>query len=72
MRVAVTRVLPDARPSQVTFRFDQPLESSSYLFLVWNEDHYERLDLEKLEQPLRLPAEDLGRILARSALGGAT
>jgi len=71
MSVSVKSVTPDARPRQVSFRFTQPLESTSYLFLIWKNDRYEVLDLESLERPLVLPAEDLGQILTRSALGGA-
>lgn len=72
MSAAVTSVMPDARPRQVSFRFAEPLESTSYVFLIWNHDRYELLDPKRLDQPLELPAEDLGQILARSALGGAT
>jgi hypothetical protein len=42
------------------------------LFLVWEGDRYQRLDLERLAQPLRLPASDLTEILTRAALRGAT
>jgi hypothetical protein len=72
MSATVTSVTADARPRQVSFRFAEPLESTSYVFLIWKHDRYELLDPKRLDQPLELPAEDLGQILARSALGGAT
>jgi len=58
----------EAKPRAVRFFFAEPLESASYVFLIWEHDRYQRLALERLAQPLQLPAEDLGAILARTAL----
>lgn len=65
----VDNLTPDARPRSMSFRFAEPLESSSYLFLLWKEGRYQPLALDSLVDPLALPAEDLGKILAHTALG---
>jgi hypothetical protein len=72
MTAKVERSTADGRPLAVSFRFAEPLESSSYLFLVWEGDRYQTLDLGRLTQPLQLPASDLTEILARTAVHGAT
>jgi len=51
------------------FKLGEPLESNSFVFLFWKEGRYQPLALAALTTPLRLPAEDLGQILARTALG---
>jgi hypothetical protein len=65
----VTSVTADARPLAVSFRFAERLESDSYVFLIWNDGRYQPLALDRLAKPLQLPAEDLVRILTRTALG---
>lgn len=69
LTATVVSVTADAKPAAVSFRFAEPLESSSYVFLIWKDGRYEPLALDTLTSPLRLPAEDIGRILARTALG---
>jgi hypothetical protein len=72
MTAKVQTATDDGRPLAVSFRFSEQLESNSFLFLIWSGDHYRPLDLGSLTEPLALPAEDLGRILMSSAIGGAT
>lgn len=72
MSATVRSVTGDGRARAVSFQFAEELESASYVFLVWEGNHYRRLDPARLAQPLRLPAEDFGRILTHTALGGAT
>jgi hypothetical protein len=70
MTAEVQRVTADGRPQTVSFRFASALESSRYVFLIWKDDRYQPLELRELKgRPLRLPAEDLPAILARTALG---
>ena len=38
--VEVTELTSDARPAAATFRFEKPLEDSSYRWLRWHEDHF--------------------------------
>lgn len=64
----VASVTADAKPGAVSFRFAEPLESASYVFLIWEDDRYQRLALQRLAKPMQLPAEDIGKILARTAL----
>jgi hypothetical protein len=68
MTATVQSVTTEGYPHSVSFRFRETLESAAYLFLVWKNDRYEPLDFGELEQPLRLPAQDLGKILAHAAL----
>jgi hypothetical protein len=68
MSVEVERVTPDGRPLSVTFRFGEALESSSYLFLAWQRQSYQPFALPELGHSVRFPAQDLGEILARTAL----
>lgn len=65
----VLGVTSDGRPRVVSFRFAEPLESSSYVFLLWKDGEYRSLSLATLAQPLQFPPEDLGRILLHTALG---
>jgi len=69
MTATVESLTRDGRPRAVSFRFTEPLESNSFVFLFWKEGRYQPLALAALTTPLRLPAEDLGQILARTALG---
>jgi hypothetical protein len=69
LTASIENVTPDGRPLTVSFRFAEALESSSYVFLIWKNGRYQPLALGALAQPLALPAEDLGQILARTALG---
>lgn len=68
---SVLRVGADGRPLAVSFHFPEAIESDSYLLLVWQDDRYRPLAPGRLSQPLELPAQDLGQILARSARGRA-
>jgi hypothetical protein len=69
MTATILSVTAEGRPRSVSFRFAEALESQSYVFLSWQDGRYQPLALGKLAQPLAFPAEDLGRILARTALG---
>jgi hypothetical protein len=69
LTATVITLTADQRPLAVSFHFAERLESESYVFLAWRDGRYQPLALESLARPLELPAEDLGRILARTALG---
>ena len=64
----VVAATADGRPARVRFRFPVPLESPSLLFLYWKDDRYLIFEPPGLGSSVTLPAEDIGRILARSAL----
>jgi hypothetical protein len=66
---SVVSVTSDGKPLAVSFRFAERLESRSYVFLVWQDGRYQPLSLDRFAWPLQLPAEDLGQILLRTALG---
>ncbi len=68
MAAEVRATTEDGRPAQVSFRFPVPLESHSLLFLYWKDDRYVPFDLPELGSSVTLPAEDIGRILSRSAM----
>jgi hypothetical protein len=69
MTATIVSATDEGRPRSVSFRFAEALESESYVFLSWQDDRYQPLALRTLADPLAFPAEDLGRILARTALG---
>jgi hypothetical protein len=68
MAAEVLTLTEDGRPARIRFRFPVPLESSSLLFLYWKDDRYLPFELPELGSSVTLPAEDIGRILSRSAL----
>jgi hypothetical protein len=68
MSVEVERVTLDGRPLSVAFRFREPLESSSYQFLAWQGDRYLPFALPEIGRSVRFPAQDLGKLLLRTAL----
>jgi hypothetical protein len=67
MAAEVGATTADGRPAKVHFRFPVPLESSSLLFLYWKDDRYLKFEPPELGASVTLPAEDIGRILLRSA-----
>jgi len=69
LTATIVSLTPDARPRAVSFRFAERLESSSYVFVTWKDGRYQPLSLHALTRPLVLPPEDLGEILAHTALG---
>jgi hypothetical protein len=60
----------DGRPLRVGFRFREPLESDGYAFLAWENGRFEPFEPPRLGGVVVFPAEELGAILARAALGG--
>jgi hypothetical protein len=63
----VTESFADGRPRAVRFTFEH--ESSDYAFACWSEGHFHRCELPEQGRPLRLPADDLGRILFGAGAG---
>jgi hypothetical protein len=58
----------DGRPARVAFRFREPLESSSYVFLAWKNDRFEPFALPRPGETATFPAVELGALLVRAAL----
>ena len=58
MTATVQTATDDGRPLAVSFRFTEELESSSFVFLIWNGDRYRPFDIGRLTKPVALPAED--------------
>lgn len=50
MTARVTALTPDARPAVATFRFDEPLESPSFVWLCFRGDRFEPFNLPAVGQ----------------------
>jgi hypothetical protein len=68
MTARIVSSAPDGRPQTLEIVFEEPLESSSYLFVVWKGNRFEPLEFGPPGQSLRFGAVDLGQILTRTAL----
>jgi hypothetical protein len=55
----------DEGPERVRFHFDAPLELEDFLFLAWNHDRFEPVQLADTS----FPAADLAQILGRTLMG---
>jgi hypothetical protein len=66
----VAASLADGRPQALRFAFTAEL--SEYVFVCWSEGHFRRCQLPEPGQALRLPADDLGRILFGKGSGSSS
>lgn len=58
----------DGRPESLSIQFDQPLESSSYVFVAWTGNRFEPLKFGPPGDTMDFRAEHLGEILMRTVL----
>ncbi len=54
MTAQVTALTPDGRPAAATFRFDEPLESPSFVWLCFRGDHFEPFPLPAVGQEIAI------------------
>ncbi|HYJ10102.1 MAG TPA: hypothetical protein VEX18_13865, partial [Polyangiaceae bacterium] len=66
----VAASLADGRPQTLRFAFDAEL--SEYVFACWSEGQFRRCQLPEPGRALRLPADDLGRILFGKGSGSSS
>lgn len=71
MTARIASVTDDGRPRAVDFSFERRLESSSYLFLAWKGDRFEPVSFKPTGSTLTFGAEDVGKILTRTAFGAS-
>ena len=53
--VEITRLDEDGLPSEVTFRFDEPLESEAYQWVVWRGEAYEAFKVPEVGETMEVP-----------------
>jgi hypothetical protein len=63
MTVTVSALTPDGRPAEALFRFDEPLEDPSLLWLSWTKDGYAPWVPPALGESAHLPAHDVRRLV---------
>jgi hypothetical protein len=55
MDVEITAMTPDGRPAEASFRFDEPLESSSYVWLCYRHGSFEPFVLPPVGDETKIP-----------------
>ncbi len=64
----VTAVTADGRPSSTEFRFHDPIDSESYVWMSWRDGQYVRVSAPEIGARVQLPREDFVQILLAEAL----
>jgi hypothetical protein len=64
MQVRIVATLPDARPKSADFSFAEPLESSRYLFRLYQDGQLVPWQLPAVGGSVVLPAQDFFRVVA--------
>ena len=55
MTARVTALTPDGRPGAATFRFDEPLESPSFVWLCFRGNSYQPFVLPAVGEEIEIP-----------------
>lgn len=69
MSVTITAVTEDGRPQEADFEFHRALDSTGYLFLVYENGKYRPFNLPPAGQTVKLPAEDFFTTMISELLG---
>jgi hypothetical protein len=63
MSAEVSALTPDGRPASALVRFDRPLDSDNFVWMLWDVKAYRQVTLPEVGESMDVPAADLKALL---------